>query len=206
MQFIKNAAPPENRGVLRGRSSLYFLFTGWLVMKANFLSELGIRDILVRIRIRIPGSVPLANGSGLGSGSGSGSNSGSDSFPPFFDDFKDVKKLFIFHIFSYNLPTVPYIIFSLVKICVKILFCQELFQSAQDIYGKREGSGSIPLTNGSGFGSVRPKNMRILGIQIRFRIRFPNISLFLSVHSHHMQIVNSQPNIHHTPKPPASFS
>jgi hypothetical protein len=37
---------------------------------------LGIRDILVRIRIR--GSVPLTNGSG--SGPGSGSNSGSDSF------------------------------------------------------------------------------------------------------------------------------
>jgi hypothetical protein len=35
---------------------------------------LGIRDILVRIRIRIPGSVPLTNGSE------SGSNSGSDSF------------------------------------------------------------------------------------------------------------------------------
>jgi hypothetical protein len=38
---------------------------------------LGIRDILVQIRIRIPRSVPLTNGSG----SSSGSNSGSDSFP-----------------------------------------------------------------------------------------------------------------------------
>ncbi len=35
----------------------------------SFPAELGIRDILVRIRI--PGSVPLANGSGSGSNSGS---------------------------------------------------------------------------------------------------------------------------------------
>jgi hypothetical protein len=42
---------------------------------------------------------------------------------------------------------------------VKILFCQAFFQSAQHIYGKREGSeagsGSIPLTVGSRSG--RPK-------------------------------------------------
>jgi hypothetical protein len=45
----------------------------------NALSPvLKIRDILVRIRI--PRSVPLTNGSGSGFGSGSGSNSGSDSF------------------------------------------------------------------------------------------------------------------------------
>jgi hypothetical protein len=39
-------------------------------------------------------------------------------------------------------------------------FCQSLFQSVQHLYEKREGSGSgsIPLTNGSGPGS--PKNMR----------------------------------------------
>jgi hypothetical protein len=45
-----------------------------------------------------------------------------------------------------------------------------LFQSAQHLYEKREGSGarsgSIPLTNG--FGSGRPENMGIL------RIRIPN--------------------------------
>ncbi len=48
---------------------------------------------------------------------------------------------------------------------------QALFQSAQHIYKKREGSGarSVPLTNGSESG--RPKNMRIL------RIRIPNTSL-----------------------------
>ncbi len=41
---------------------------------------LGIFDILVRIRIRIPRSVPLTNRYGYGSGSGSESNSWSDSF------------------------------------------------------------------------------------------------------------------------------
>jgi hypothetical protein len=34
-----------------------------------------------------------------------------------------------------------------------------------------EGSGSVSLTNGSGFGSVRPKNIWILRIRIRIRIR-----------------------------------
>ncbi len=46
-----------------------------------------------------------------------------------------------------------------------------LFQSAQDIFEKREGSGagsgSVPLN--IGFGSRRSRNMRI-----RFRIRIPN--------------------------------
>jgi hypothetical protein len=48
-----------------------------------------------------------------------------------------------------------------------------LFQSAQHLYEKREGSGagsgSIPLTNG--FGSGRPENMGIL------RIRIPNTAV-----------------------------
>jgi hypothetical protein len=33
------------------------------------------------------------------------------------------------------------------------------------------GSGSIPLTNGSGSGFIRPKTMWIRWIQIRIRIR-----------------------------------
>jgi hypothetical protein len=43
-----------------------------------------------------------------------------------------------------------------------MLFCRHLFQSAQQIYEKREGSGAgpvVPLTNRSGCG--RPKNVRI---------------------------------------------
>ncbi len=89
-------------------------------------------------RIRIYGSVPLAP----------------DPTPdptPFFNDFKDVKKKFFFKFFSYNVPTgtsssVLKMLF-LLKFCVKILFCQALFQSAQDIYEKREGSGSGRLKN-----------------------------------------------------------
>jgi hypothetical protein len=46
--------------------------------------------------------------------------------------------------------------------------------TTQHLYEKREGSGSIPLTNGSGTGSRRPKNMRILQIRIWLRIRIPN--------------------------------
>ncbi len=44
---------------------------------------------------------------------------------------------------------------------LKFLFCRALFQSAQHISEKREGSGSVPLTNRSRSGSRRPKNMRI---------------------------------------------
>jgi hypothetical protein len=42
-----------------------------------------------------------------------------------------------------------------------------------------EGSGSIPLTNGSGYGSRRLKNMwiRWIRIQMRIRIRIRNIEL-----------------------------
>jgi hypothetical protein len=71
------------------------------------------------------------------------------------------KKKFLF--FSYTYQQVQKVfslnyIFFLLEFCVKILFCQALFQFAQDIYEKREASGS-----------GRSKNMRI-----RFRIRIPN--------------------------------
>ncbi len=46
-----------------------------------FQTVLGIRDILVQIRIRIPGSVPLTDGSGS---------------TPFFSDIKDAKKIIFF--------------------------------------------------------------------------------------------------------------
>ncbi len=85
---------------------------------------------------------------------------------PFFNDFKDLKQKQKIHIFSYNLSTgtsSSVLNYFFVKILCKNLFCQALFQYAQHIYGKREGSGarsgSVPLTNGSG--SRRPKNMRI---------------------------------------------
>jgi hypothetical protein len=81
---------------------------------------------------------------------------------PFFSNFKDAKKIFLF---SYNLlvctlSSVLIIILNfLLKFCITILFCKPYFSL------KESGSGSISLTNGSGSG--RPKNMRILRIWIR---------------------------------------
>jgi hypothetical protein len=96
---------------------------------------------------------------------------------PFFNDFKDTKKN-VFLFFSYNLPTGTSSsvlkIYFLLKFCVKILFCQALFQSAQDIYEKREGSragsasGSAPLTNGSG-SACRQAN-EIPGVELRITV------------------------------------
>ena len=45
----------------------------------------------------------------------------------------------------------------------KNFMLQALFQSAEHLYEKREGSGSIPLTNGSGSGSRSPKTCRSCG-------------------------------------------
>ncbi len=85
-----------------------------------------------------------------------------------------------FFFFFYNLPTgtsssVLKKYFFAKIIVLKCYFGGFLFQSAQHIYKKREGSGSIPLTNGSGSG--RPKNMRI---RFRFRIWIPNTALYIT--------------------------
>ncbi len=71
-----------------------------------------------------------------------------------------------------------HIIFSLLSTALKKSFVlnfilQVLFQSAQHIYEKREGSGSgaVPLTNGSG----RHKNIRI---------RIPNTALLIPWSTH----------------------
>jgi hypothetical protein len=78
----------------------------------TFTAVLGIRDILVRIRI--PGSVPLTN------------ESGSDSF--LFGDFKDAKKNISFHIFSYNLVLPTGTLSSVLKIYFLLQFVwQALF-------------------------------------------------------------------------------
>jgi hypothetical protein len=46
------------------------------------------------------------------------------------------------------------------SLMIKILFlARQIFQSDHRLYEKREGSGSVPLTNGSGYG--KPKNLRI---------------------------------------------
>jgi hypothetical protein len=48
------------------------------------------------------------------------------------------------------------------KFYVKNFILHAVFQSAQHLYEKRKGSGSVPLTNGSGW----LKNMRILLFRI----------------------------------------
>jgi hypothetical protein len=59
------------------------------------------------------------------------------------------------------------------KIFVVNFILQPLFQSTQHFYEKRKGSGaesgSVLVTNGSGCGSKRPKNIRI---------RIPNTVFF----------------------------
>jgi hypothetical protein len=63
---------------------------------------------------------------------------------PFFTDLKDAKKNIFSIFFSHNLPTST-------SSSVYVI-SQALFQSAQHIYEKREGSGagsgSVTLTNG----------------------------------------------------------
>jgi hypothetical protein len=63
--------------------------------------------------------------------------------------------------------------FKMVKICLMIIikfFARKFFvlsQSAQHFSGKRQGSGSALVTNGSGCRSGRPKTIRILRSLIR---------------------------------------
>ncbi len=124
-----------------------------------YLSVLGIRDILVRIRMRIPGSVPLTNGSGTGSSSGSGSNSGSDSFLITFPDAH--------HLQSKNF-------YFKLKFCVKISFCRHCF-SPLNLFMRKGNDMEIHLTNAFGSGFGMPKNMRIL------RIRIPNTGFYSGI-------------------------
>ncbi len=73
---------------------------------------------------------------------------------PFFSYFKDVKKI-VFHIFFLKLTRT-----LKVKFCDNTFILQALFQSAQHFYEKREGSESVPLTNGSGSGSSNNTRIR----------------------------------------------
>ncbi len=129
---------------------------------------LRIHDILgwIRIRIWIRGSMPRTNGSGCGSGSCYFRHW------PSQDPNKKLifKKVFLLITFWRYM----YIIFKdkkskrshkAVGINVFLTFFCLVIE------GSRSGSGSIPLTDGSGSGSRRPKNMWIRWIRIRIRIR-----------------------------------
>ena len=80
---------------------------------------LGIHNILVRIRI--PWSIPLTNGSG------SGSNSGSDSFLQWYKN-----KFFFFILFLITCPQTHHLqpkkCIFLLKFCVKMLFSRHYFK------------------------------------------------------------------------------
>jgi hypothetical protein len=149
---------------------------------------LRIRDILGWIRIRIRGSMPLANGSGSGFGSGFGSGSWIRILLFLSLTFKmPAKNKFFNTIFSaYAFLKLYLHHFSKIKIQKDSLnsrnqgfsyyFCMMIEGSGS---GSRagSGSGSIPLTSGSGSGSWRPKNTWIRWIRIRIRIRVRNTGL-----------------------------
>ncbi len=96
-----------------------------------------------------------------------------------FSSDPDAKK-FIFKYFLMKFKSFKIVKILMIKIkylARKVLYYnfifQLLFQSAQHSYEKREGSGSDPdpylwvVTNGSGCGSGRPKNIQFLRIRIR---------------------------------------
>jgi hypothetical protein len=133
---------------------------------------LRIHDILGWIRIRIPGSMPLTNGSGSGFGSGSWVRILLFSSLTFKVPAKN--KFFNTIFSSYYFLRLHFHHFSKIKSQKEsqnsrnqgfsYYFCMMIKGS-----GSRAGSGSesIPLTSGSG--SRRPKNMWIRWIRIRIR-------------------------------------
>jgi hypothetical protein len=130
-------------------------FEFYHLKKAQKKPVLRIRDILVRIWIRV--SVSLTNGSGFGSGSGSGSS-----------------RFFAYYFFRLHLPH-----FSKTK-SHNIKKSQNSRNQGFSYYCclMIEGSGSVPrtvTTNGSGSG--RPKNIRIRNKQTI--IKLPESRLIL---------------------------
>ncbi len=80
---------------------------------------------------------------------------------PSFIEFKDAKSIF-FHIFLRTCPQAHHLQSKKVNFLLKLLcsnvILQALFQSARHIYEKREGSGSVPLTNGFGSPTLAVKH------------------------------------------------
>ena len=105
---------------------------------------LGIRDILLRIRILILVSIPLNIYITI-----------LDPTPdqtPFFRDFTDAKKYF-FHIFTYNLPACTITLVFKFYFASIISFCSTPYEKRE---GSGAGSGSLPLTNASECRSESP--------------------------------------------------
>ncbi len=105
------------------------------VYKCTYVKQCWGCDILVRIWIRIPGSVPL--------------NPALDPTPdptPFFSDFKDAKTLFFFFIFFFlpacKLSEVLKLNFVL-RFCMKILFCKHYFSSLNTCMRKADTESLI---------------------------------------------------------------
>jgi hypothetical protein len=81
---------------------------------------------------------------------------------PFFIDFKDAKKnLIIFIFFLITYPQAHHVQSNLVLKCFSAAIISVRSHNCEKREGSGAGSGSVPLTNGSGSRSGRPKNIRI---------------------------------------------
>jgi hypothetical protein len=91
---------------------------------------------------------------------------------PFFNDFKDAKKNFSPYFSFITCPQAHHLQYKKfnfwLKFCVKNFIGRHCFNPLNTFMRKGKDPDSY-LTNGSGPGSRRPKNM-----WIRFRIRIPN--------------------------------
>ncbi len=149
----------------------------------SFRAVLRIHDILVWIRIR--GSMPLTNGSGFGSGYWIRILLFSSLTCKMLTKKTNLKNSFS----AYYFWKVHLHYFSKIKSKKKLqtsrsqgfsyYFCMMIEGS-----GFAAGSGLIPITNGSGSGSRRPKNIRIRRIRIRntaFGVSAMLYSLFMDL-------------------------
>ncbi len=131
----------SSHGILKRSAGKSSKFSNYII----FYRVLGIRDILVRIRI--PGSVPLA----IGSGSDSGSNSGSNYILHWFEGCTKKYNFLIICPQQHHLQTE---IFNfLLKFSVEILFCRHFFSPLNNTF-MRKGKDPDPVSDPQGFGSA----------------------------------------------------